>query len=1184
MPEVLRLKLTAVRRRLRSSLWRGGICALIAGVVLILLVSGLLDWLVIGNSLSGRLVLSASAFGFCLWVLVRELWKPLSHPLSDRWLAQRIERKIPELGGQLTSTVEFTSEQYHARFGSESLQRKSADRTIRKLLTLDLLHVIDLRPVRLRTYLATSCVLLAAIIGMVFPSHAVTSLQRLALPWQPIEWPREVILQIDTVDGEEIKQDDFENRLFPRGTTLEFHVTNLRGDLPDDLELTIRDAKGEIRREAVPRISGNDRQAAVGQILLPLKDSFEFRITGGDDTKFPWMRVKVVPPPMLSDLQMELISPEYSERESEQISAGSSFVQALIGSQLLITGTANVPLRSANLVTSESDSNPLEISGETAQFSGVLPITTAGSQFYRLQLTDELGISNDSALRLEVIGIADASPQVQIVSPETDQFVTPDARVDISVSANDDVVITYLELSLSPQNDQVEDKTWRQELLKLSDDPQKNFQSHFTISLRELGFQEGDVLRLSLVGRDHLSFEEEHIGIDERLLTLISSTEKQRELAERLQELVDQIERIADRQEILKETFEESGAEKESVPKLMSDQKRLERKLVDDEQSLQAELQQLVDETELNQLEQPRFRKRLSDLQRDFERLEAREFPLLNQYLGRLSSQSLTSQPDTRTHILPDDQTLADPAKVDEWLKKQPRGQQSALLAQLTERQQNKIETLLKDMSGSFSEWKKQQSIQDSLADLIEHQREIADETRRLNSRLLGKSTNRLSDDERNKLQKLSADQLRNQSRLREFQEAIQEEVDGENPQSMVKDLSENVEASNAATQMSDNQRSLRDNHLNEAIERNQSLLQEFQEWDDQLNDRPVTDAELKMQLLDEQSRNLDQLTRKQQQIGDELLKNNGDPQTQNELQSRQDELNREAGRIRRMLDRLQLPKSADAMEAAERPMQKLSEQIEENQSTEDISQEAEQKLADAQDAIEQERQSLESSHQLELLTELLPRLLQIAIHQKQQNQSASLLLEEFTQTSRWNRSLLKKLNDIRYEQQNLLNELDELRTALGEIEAVELALNHVLETMTQSYQTLDSREIETAAVDSMPRSLRQLEILLNVLKRMADDQQADNENDPSDQPAGDEDEQGKQQTIYVELLLLRAVQQQIQEESRELSTREFSEGSNEQTQDEWKRLEAKQAEVLRLLQDILTRQQESQSPVDEVI
>ena len=192
--------------------------------------------------------------------------------------------------------------------------------------------------------------------------------------------------------------------------------------------------------------------------------------------------------------------------------------------------------------------------------------------------------------------------------------------------------------------------------------------------------------------------------------------------------------------------------------------------------------------------------------------------------------------------------------------------------------------------------------------------------------------------------------------------------------------------------------------------------------------------------------------------------------------------------------------------------------------------------------------------------------------------------MEEFTQTSRWNRSLLKKLNDIRYEQQNLLNELDELRTALGEIEAVELALNHVLETMTQSYQTLDSREIETAAVDSMPRSLRQLEILLNVLKRMADDQQADNENDPSDQPAGDEDEQGKQQTIYVELLLLRAVQQQIQEESRELSTREFSEGSNEQTQDEWKRLEAKQAEVLRLLQDILTRQQESQSPVDEVI
>jgi HAMP domain-containing protein len=408
--------------------------------------------------------------------------------------------------------------------------------------------------------------------------------------------------------------------------------------------------------------------------------------------------------------------------------------------------------------------------------------------------------------------------------------------------------------------------------------------------------------------------------------------------------------------------------------------------------------------------------------------------------------------------------------------------------------------------------------------------------------------------------------------------------MDGENPQSMVKDLSENVEASDAATQMSDNQRSLRDNHLNEAIERNQSLLQEFQEWDDQLNDRPVTDAELKMQLLDEQSRNLDQLTRNQQQIGDELLKNNGDPQTQNELQSRQDELNREAGRIRRMLDRLQLPKSADALEAAEHPMQKLSQQIEKNQPTEALSQQAEQKLADAQDAIDQERQSLESSHQLELLTELLPKLLQIALRQKLMNQVALHLNQEVETAGRWNRSLLKNLNEIRDGQQNLLNDLDELRTALGEIEAVELALSHVLETMTQSYQTLDSREIKTAATNSMPRSLRQLEILLDVLKRMAHDQQADNENNPSDQPAGEETEQGEQQTIYVELLLLRAVQQQIQEESRELSAREFSEGSNEQTQEAWKRLEEKQADVLRLLQDIMTRQQESQTPVDEVI
>ena len=1185
MPEELRLKLTAVRRHLRMSLWKGGICALIAGVLLILLVSASLDWLVIGNSLSGRFVLTTSALGLSLWILIRELWRPLSHPLSDRWLAQRLEQKIPELGGQLASTVEFSSEDYNERFGSQSLQHKSVDTAIRKLLTLDLLHFVDRRPVRIRTYLATISLLLASIVVLIFPAHAMTAMQRLALPWQPIEWPREVTLQLQSVSGEPIKENDFDTQLFPRGTTLELHVTNLRGDLPENLVLLIRDARGETRREALPRISGSDQQpTSLGQILLPLKDSFEFRISGGDDTDFPWMPVEVVPPPMLADLKMELIPPAYTAREPEQISAGTSFVQALIGSHLRISGTANIPLKQATFATSDSDSNDFEIPSGTAQFSGMLLIERVGSQFYRLQLTDELGISNDSALRLEVVGIADAVPQVQLVSPKTDQFLTPDALLNISVTANDDVALTYLNLSLTPQDEARKDHDWQRELVKLADDPVKEFATDFTLSLRELGFQEGDVLRLRLIGRDHLSEEEEHLGIDQRLLTLISSTEKHRELAERLQELIDQIERVAGRQQILKETFQESKHDNESLRGLMSDQKGIERKLVEDDRSLQAELQQLADEADLNQLVQPRFRKRLSDLQRDFQRLQTREFPLLNQFLGRLSSQPVTPISEEETNPLPDRQTLSDPEKVEAWLKTQPADHRSELLAQIAQQQQNEIETLLKDMSGSFSEWKKQQSIQDSLAQLIENQREIAEETRRLNSRLLGKSTSQLTDDERNKLQELSADQLRNQSRLREFKEALKQEAETESPQSQVKDLTDSVQASDAGAKMSENQRSLRENHLNEAIDRNQSLLKEFQEWDDQLNDRPVTNAELKMQLLDEQSRNLDQLARKQQRLGDELQKNSSLPQERNDLQSQQDELNRDAGRIRRMLDRLQLPNSADAVEAAEQPMQQLSEQIENNEPTEDLTQQAEQKLAEAQQAIEEERKSLESNHQLELLTELFPRLLKIAAQQKLLNQVASHLNQEVETAGRWNRPLLKDLNEIRDGQQNLLNELEKLRTALGDIEAVELALNHVLETMTQSHQTLAARNIQLSATDTMPRSLRQLEILLDVLKRMVDDRQSNQENDPADQPADEESEQGEQQTVYVELLLLRAVQQQIQEESRELSKREFQDGSSEQTQNEWERLERKQSDVLRLLQEILTRQQELQSPVEEVI
>ena len=1184
MPEELRLKLTAVRRRLRSSLWRGGICALLTGVLVALLVSGMLDWLVVGDSLSGRLFLSLSALGIVLWVSIRELWKPLSHPLSDDWLAQRIEEKIPELSGRLASTVEFSSRQFDDRFGSRTLQKKTVDQAIRKLLTLDLLKVIDPRPVRIRARLAMMFGLLAAMLLLVFPAHALTAMQRLALPWKSIEWPREVVLELQDSEGAPLDASHFSGQLFPRGKDLELRVVNRRGDLPADIELQVRQGDDALRREAIPKISAHEDASAYGQIHLPLRgDSIEFRVIGGDDQSMPWRTIEVVPPPVLSDLQLTLIPPNYQSQEREEIPAGTSFVQAMIGSRLLITGTANVPLSEASFHS--SDRAPLLITVEegTAGFSGELPIVDVGSQFFRLQLIDELGISNASALRLEVVGMADQIPDVKILSPETDQFLTSDAELRLHISASDDVLLTDLSLELAPKSQPESESAWRTTLLE---SPASRFETEWTIKMRDLGFQEGDVLLLRLVGRDHLSIDEEHLGVDERLLTVVSPAEKYRELSERLEGFVEQIERAAGRQSVLRQSIQEAVEESEALPGLMSDQKRIERQLLDDESSLQEELQDLLAEAELNQLQQPRFQKRLDDLQRDFRRLEESEFPKLNQYLGRLASQAPSTRDSVTPQDLPTEELLDDPVAMEEWLQNQPPEDRAALLGKVAELQQKNIETILQDMAGSFSEWKQQQSLQDSLADLMENQKEIDRKTRELNSRLSGKSASELNREARDQLQQLSADQLRNQGRLREFEEMLKRELEEDASPPQMKDLSERVESSDAATRMSENQRALRENHLNEANDRNRDLLKEFQEWDDQLNNRPVTDAELKMQLLDEQSRRLEQLKQDQQELGQQLDDNTQQsPSEQDELQSQQDNLQQEAGRIRRMLDRLQLPKSAEAMKSAEQPMKELSQRLEENRATEQLPQQAEQKLAEAQQAIEEERKGLESDHKQELLADLVPQLFELALKQKQLNQMALLLQQEQQAAGRWNRSLLKKLNDIRGGQQESLTKLGELKTALEETGAVKLALAHLLETMNQSHQHLSDRELLPAATITMPRSMRQFEILIDVLKRLAKEpEEGENSEESSAEGEQEKSDDNDEQVTDVELLLLRAVQQQIQEEARELSRREFEEGSSEQTRKVWDRLKSEQAEVLRLLQELLIRQQEQMAPVEEVI
>lgn len=1191
MPEELRHQLASVRSRLKADLWKGGLSACLAGSLLILLLAAFLDWLLMSDSLSGRIFLSVTALLAFAWLFLRELWKPLTHPLSDLWLAQRIEQNVPELSGQLTSTVEFSSQQYDHRFGSAALQKQSVDTTIRKILTLDLLSVINPRPVRLRARTASVLLAISTLLVVCFPAHAWTAMQRIVQPWQTIEWPREVQLQVQNSQGEPVDSKQLAGQLFSKGQTLEFHVVNLRGELPDDLELLLRSADGELRRESIPRNPGGAGVESFGQLQLTLRDSFEFRVRGGDDDHQPWYEIEVVPPPVLSELKLTVVPPEYSDREAFEISAGSSFVQTLVGSMLVFEGVANVPLTAAELFNSQRDSTPLNVDPGSALFSGELLIRSPGNQFFRLQLTDESGISNNSAVRLEISGQADRTPEIHILQPVTDQFLTPQAELQIDLSATDDVGLTDLALTLARESsDPADQSPWIRDLLD-SEEPVTDWETTLTLRLEELGFAEGDLVRMRFVGQDALSLDGEHQGIDERLLTLVSPAEKRRELSERLQELIDQIERSADRQSLLNDSFEDLTDEKfaESFPGILSDQKRIERHLLDDQSSLQFELQKLIEETERNQLDEPRFRQRLTDLDRDFRKLDEQQFPQLNQLLGRLDS--LPADRIDASQPLPDRvptrEELHDPAQLERFLRNLPAEQQFPLLSHLATGQQEEIRRLLRDMTGSLAEWKQQRSLQDSLSELIENQKDIGRDAQRLNSRLLGKSLNQLNPADREHLQQLAADQLRNQTRLRNFEESIERELENPNPLPQLKDLQQSVESSEATSQMSDNQRALRENHLSEAGDLNDRVLEQLKEWDDQLNNRPVTDSELKMQMLEEQSRRLDQLARDQQELSQNMRQQPPGSPAENEqrrqLGATQQELKEQAGSIRRTLERLQLPAPADSLQSAEQSMQNLTNELERELPEDRQTREPEDKLAEAQQAIERERRQLDREHQEELLRQLLPRLKELARRQREINRDATKLQADYLAAERWNRSLLKVVNGLRDRQQASVDELRELRQLLEEVAAVRLAADRLLETMDKARQQLAEREVADALESSLPRILRELEILIEVLQRSPSQ---DNQNADGEQPDDSQNEDEEQNdTLYVELLLLRAVQQQIQEQSRDLSKRESEQGANDGTQAEWRQLEFEQAEVLKLLEELLTEKAKQARPgLEEVI
>jgi hypothetical protein len=1175
MPEEIRSKLQEIRFRLRVLLWLGGVSALLAVLCGGVLLGAFLDRAIVGDSVSGRVMLTLGLCSAVIWVFRKELLTPLRNPLSDAWIARKIEAYYPDLRGSLASSVEFSAGGYSEQYGSRDLQQRSVSATVARILSLDTGPLLSHRPFLRRAIPSAALLLICLLIAAFRTEAAVAALERLAFPLRVVEWPRSVMLQIEDEHGTPLTEAELRGVTFPRGSLREYRVRNLKGDLPEDLKLELRTSDGRVQPAPIPRESEPQRDRLVGRIRLEMREPFAFRVSGGDD-QTPWYEVQVVPPPVLKQLSLRIQPPEYTGQSAFELPAGASFVQAVVGSVLEIRGEADVPLSDAKLIEQGSQSHPVALTGGAGRFEGRYQIERLGATNLKLELTDEQGVINNSAVRMELVGLADQPPQVKFLAPGTDQMVTPEAANFVQLQAADDFGLVDLEVRFLKQGS---DGEWElllsRSLLEAGGSPRET-QTSFEFSASDFGLNAGETLSLRAIARDFLSTEEERFGQDERQFTLVSPSRKQEELAGRLHEMIERLERERVNQGMVRENlaqlFQQTpDAGASEIPGLTTDQKMIEQRLTSDQQGLLSEIRKIEREARRNQLEHPVFEQQLQTLISDLELLDRIIFPSLNQMLARIEPGHLGG--DAAPRELPQLPDPVDPLLLNKLLEQTPEADRGRLLQQLIESRQKQVEEILGDLTGAIDEWREGQSLKNALGRMLETQKGIDRDAKQLHARTLGKKLSELSPAQREQLRELATAQQGNRQQLARFAQQLRQESSQGAAPSHLSDLTEAIEQSTAAAAMGELEREFRDNLLGQAVQRNQDLLAELQQWDDLLHNRPVTDAELKMQLLDKQQQALSELQTRQQKLDREVrteATRDGLPEDRREERSAaQRRIERDAGRIERNFERLQLSEPRRHLSDARREMNESADQLAAGQIPDEPFRETEQHLEQAARSAERERSRLRGEHERELAADLLPRLRELHRAEAELLADSAKLQAEQTRAERWTRPLLRDLKLAQQIQQNLREQLTQLAEPLKSIEAIGLALNHVGELMDRTVAGFEDRNLNAVTQRHLPGTLEQLQVIISVLEQAAVRQNAAaGSQQAGSESSSDSESDAEDENLMLQLTLLRAVQEQIHRRMARLDRREPETGPSEEIREEWRQVQSDQQRVEEILQD----------------
>lgn len=1160
----LQTKVRQVRRLAQSVRWVCATAWLVAVVLAMSLLVGLSDFLLRSEEVGVRLIFSLAVLVAAGWAAWRFIWPAATGQPNEVQVAQRIERRWPELQDRLSSSLEFLSQSSdEATAGSPTLRRTVVAQATAQVDSLPLSKVVDLR--RPLPVLAVASVLILLVGGLFLAAPGVVSqaARRLAVPWSTDAWPRRHHLNFVEAPTR-----------VPFGEPFRVEVTDEGGRLPEMVQIYYW-FDGQQLAEVEPqnmKPAGERMVHGLSRVTRP----FRYRAVGGDDDTMGWISVEVVEPPRVEELSVQLHPPEYTGWSSAE---SSPHIRALAGTTVSLSGRVAKPLASAEVVV-ESDEeetrHPLQVGDDGLRFrldDAASPWQLAESGSYRLLLTGVDGVEGGQNDHYQIEVVPDAPPRVSVESPDANTFVTPDALVPIEALIRDDLAIrrVLLRFSRSDQSDAGEEEIVLYEgppvaaprdSAQLADSQPQSRTIQHEWDLANLDLPPGASLLFTMVAGDYRPQQDQS---PPRRLTIITRDQLEDRISQRQSFILGQ---LADALNVQREarsqtkalqiqvaqTREITGDDAVDLQSAELNQRRVDSLLAGEQDGVLAQIDALLDMVRRNRVDNPDLRRRIGELRDAVRQIATDRLPGIQRDLltaHKAAQNALRDSGDEAVSGSPVEQV------------RQPLDRSAAA--------QDEVISQLESLLGNLSKWNSYRRFSRQVSRLRRDQQDVAEETARLRLETLSRSRQQLSDRERAELSKLAQRQTELARRLEKMltgMEQAREELSPTDPLAAetLADAVDMARRNAVSGKMHRTAGQIDENQLGQAAGQQEQIGEELSDLLDTLTGRREHQLGRQLEKLKEAADEVEQLQKQLKGLRDKTRQAADNPNPDEKrrqlerLKKERTQQQEQMERLARRLQRLQAERAAEKLsQAAEHSRQagQAAEQGDDagHQQQGDL---AEKDLEQAQQEIARQIKQAER----DLLDEQLARLeqsLKGMIDQQQAIVDETLRLDELRRANgSLTRGQTASVGTLARQQRGLIAEANDFADQIKAAVVFHLGLTGAIREMARAADQLSQTEVGAET--------QQLE--QNAHRRLVQLQQAMQQDDDEGQPAedsgsgggsGNPSPSGDGIQDVAQLQLLKLMQQSLQQRTRELEQQRSQQG-------DW--TDEQQAEIVRLAEE----------------